>query len=188
MCDQRRRRSACASAQADQSLHWSHVPSTASRNPKRYKWEPLLYWVTVQTDLSLYWSHRGYWRFCRALAQIRFLSDRAGKSVEDIWYSFTDILNMLIKECIPSKVIRDKSLPWATQDIKRHRKRDRLYGLIRRLGTYMYIKEQILDPEATYQKEHHLDWMMRNRNLTIQNCSYFLKLSIRPAGTYTIKA
>ena len=30
-CYQRRLRSACASAQSDQSLRWSHVPSTASR-------------------------------------------------------------------------------------------------------------------------------------------------------------
>ena len=38
--------------------------------PKRGKREPLPYWVDVQTDLSLCWSHRSYCRFCRALAQI----------------------------------------------------------------------------------------------------------------------
>ena len=43
--------------------------TTASGSPKRAKWEPLPYWVDVQTGLSLCWSHRSYCRFCRALAQ-----------------------------------------------------------------------------------------------------------------------
>ena len=29
------------------------------------KQEPLLYWMNVQADLSLSWSHRSYCRFCR---------------------------------------------------------------------------------------------------------------------------
>ena len=36
--------------------------------PKRDKREPLPYWVDVQADPSLCWSHRSYCRFCRALA------------------------------------------------------------------------------------------------------------------------
>ena len=35
--------------------------------PKTDKREPLSYWVVVQTDLSLCWSHRYYCKFCRAL-------------------------------------------------------------------------------------------------------------------------
>ena len=43
--------------------------------PKRDKREPLPYWVDVQADLSLCWSHRSYCRFCRALAQLYFHTD-----------------------------------------------------------------------------------------------------------------
>ena len=35
--------------------------------PKMNEREPLPYWVDVQADLSLCWSHRSYCRFCRAL-------------------------------------------------------------------------------------------------------------------------
>ena len=35
--------------------------------PKRDQREPLPYWIDVQADLSLYWLHRSYLRFCRAL-------------------------------------------------------------------------------------------------------------------------
>ena len=35
--------------------------------PKRDKWEPLLYRVDVQADLSFCWLHRTY-RFCHSLA------------------------------------------------------------------------------------------------------------------------
>ena len=34
---------------------------------KKDKQEALLHWVDGQTDLSLFWSHRSYCRFCRAL-------------------------------------------------------------------------------------------------------------------------
>ena len=40
--------------------------------PKRDKREPLPYWVDVQADLSVWWSHRDCCRFCHALAQIIF--------------------------------------------------------------------------------------------------------------------
>ena len=36
--------------------------------PKRDEQNLLPYWVDVQADLSLSWSHRSYCRFCRALA------------------------------------------------------------------------------------------------------------------------
>ena len=39
--------------------------------PKRDKQEALSYWVNVQVDRSLCWSHRSYCRFCRALAQYK---------------------------------------------------------------------------------------------------------------------
>ena len=38
--------------------------------PERDKRELLLYWVDVQVDLCLSWSHRSYCRFCQALANI----------------------------------------------------------------------------------------------------------------------
>ena len=64
LCDQRRLKSACASAQSDQSLRLPHVPSTAS----------LLYRVGEQADPSLCWSQRSYFRFCRAMAQFFIFS------------------------------------------------------------------------------------------------------------------
>ena len=70
LCDQRRLRSASASAQSDQSLRWSHVPYTAAGLSKEDKREPLPHWVDVQADLNLCWSHRSDWRFCRALAHM----------------------------------------------------------------------------------------------------------------------
>ena len=36
---------------------------------KRNKQVLLLYWVELQADLSLCWSHWSYCRFCRALAR-----------------------------------------------------------------------------------------------------------------------
>ena len=61
--------------------------------------------------------------------QESFLLDSLGKSVEELWNDFTNTLNKLCEECIPSKFIRGKSsLPWITQEIKRMiRKRDSLY-------------------------------------------------------------
>ena len=38
--------------------------------PERDKREPLPYWVDVQADPSLCWSHRSYCRLCRALTHI----------------------------------------------------------------------------------------------------------------------
>ena len=46
------------------------MPSTASKLSKMDKREPLPYWVDIQADLSLCWSHRPYCKFCRALAHI----------------------------------------------------------------------------------------------------------------------
>ena len=61
--------------------------------------------------------------------QESFLLDSLGKSVWELWNDFTNTLNKLCEECIPSKFIRGKaSLPWITQRIKRMiRKRDSLY-------------------------------------------------------------
>ena len=49
--------------------------------------------------------------------------------LHELWTDFTNTLDKLYEECIPSKLIRGKSsLPWITQEIKRLiRKRDRLY-------------------------------------------------------------
>ena len=62
--------------------------------------------------------------------QKSFLSNHQGKSVKDLWNSFTSTLTKYMDECIPSKIIRGKSsLPWITQKIKRLiRKRDKLYS------------------------------------------------------------
>ena len=72
-CDLRRFRSACISAQSDQSLRWSHVPSTVTGLSKDVYTTTLLYGyrrilVDVQADLSLCCSPRSYCRSCRTLA------------------------------------------------------------------------------------------------------------------------
>ena len=38
--------------------------------PKKDKWEPLLQWVDVQGDLSIFCSHRSYCKFYRTLSHI----------------------------------------------------------------------------------------------------------------------
>ena len=38
--------------------------------PKRDEREPLPYWMDIQANPSLCWSHRSYCRFCRALAHL----------------------------------------------------------------------------------------------------------------------
>ena len=48
------------SEQSDQSRRWSHVLSTALGIPKRDEREALPYWLDVQGDLSLSWSHGFY--------------------------------------------------------------------------------------------------------------------------------
>ena len=61
--------------------------------------------------------------------QQSFLANHLSKTVDELWTDFTNTLDKLSEECIPSKLIRGKSsLPWITQEIKRLiRKRDRLY-------------------------------------------------------------
>ena len=38
--------------------------------PKRDEGQPLPYWVDVQANMTLCWSHRPYCRFCRVLAPL----------------------------------------------------------------------------------------------------------------------
>ena len=38
-------------------------------NQKRDEREPLSYWIYVQAEKSLCWSHRSYCRFCSVLAE-----------------------------------------------------------------------------------------------------------------------
>ena len=61
--------------------------------------------------------------------QQSFLANHLSKTVDELWTDFTNTLDKLSEECIPSKLIRGKSsLPWITQEMKRLiRKRDRLY-------------------------------------------------------------
>ena len=55
--------------------------------------------------------------------QSRFLSRHIGKSVEELWTSFTNALDACVD------ISGKSSLPWITQEIKRLiRKRDRLYS------------------------------------------------------------
>ena len=44
-----------------------------SAYPKRDKREPLPYWVDVQADVCLCWSHRSYCIFCRALSDMSLI-------------------------------------------------------------------------------------------------------------------
>ena len=51
----------------------SDQPALAPQGyPKRDKPDSLSYWVDVQADMSLCWSHGSYCRFCRALAQLSY--------------------------------------------------------------------------------------------------------------------
>ena len=47
--------------------------------PRRGEEELSPYWVDIQNDLSLWWSHRSYCSFCRALVEI-FYKSRNGLS------------------------------------------------------------------------------------------------------------
>lgn len=94
--------------------------------------------------------------------QIIFLSDSNGKSLENLWQSFTCTLEKYVNECIPTKLIKKKaSLPWLTQDIKRLiRKPDKLYVLFKKTGhvekkksfqsLHQQIKCKIKDSYHTY--------------------------------------
>ena len=62
-------RPACASAESDQSPDCMCLLQPLGY-PKKNKREPLPYWVDVQDDLSLCWSHKSYCRFCRGLAHM----------------------------------------------------------------------------------------------------------------------
>ena len=64
--------------------------------------------------------------------QERFLSSHTGKSVEELWTSFTDALDAGIQECIPTKLLSSKgSLPWVTQEMK---------GLISVMGCTLHTR------------------------------------------------
>ena len=56
--------------------------------------------------------------------------------MDELWTDFTNTLDKLSQECIPSKLIRGKSsLPWITQEIKRLiHKRDSLYAKFKKTG------------------------------------------------------
>ena len=69
--------------------------------PKRYKQEALPYWVDVQADLHLCWSHASYYRFCRSLGieynTIFFLMFR---------YTYTPVwLNAIFRNSIYTQTI-----------------------------------------------------------------------------------
>ena len=60
-------------------------------------------WITFRSKLSDY--------------QTQFLSEHHGKSVEQLWSDFTDKLDQLTDQCIPTKVIKGiPSLPWISRE------------------------------------------------------------------------
>ena len=62
-------------------------------------------WTTFRSKLTDY--------------QTKFLSEHHGKAVEQLWSDFTDKLDQLTNQCIPTKVIKGKpSLPWISREIK----------------------------------------------------------------------
>ena len=65
ICDQRRLRSACASAQSDRMCRL--LPQAMQRGMDKNPCQTG-YWVDVQIDLRLCRSHRSYCSFCCALA------------------------------------------------------------------------------------------------------------------------
>ena len=72
-----------AHPQSDQSLHWLHVPSTASRLSKGDKPDPLPYRMDVPADLSPCWSLRSCSRFCHVLAHIWWVLIRSHRGASD---------------------------------------------------------------------------------------------------------
>ena len=50
------------------------------------KTRPLLYWVNIQADLNLCWSHRSYCRFCRALAHLYAATWEKNKQTSDMYF------------------------------------------------------------------------------------------------------
>ena len=81
----------CETQQPDQSICWLHVPSTALGYPKSDKQEPLPYWVDVEVDLSLCWSHRSYCRFCHSLTHI----------IMNMWTVYNSLTLVLLNQDIP---------------------------------------------------------------------------------------
>ena len=62
--------SACTSTQSDQSFLIVASQRGINENP----W---IYWMNVQADLSLCWSHRSYYRFCLVLVHILWVLIRS---------------------------------------------------------------------------------------------------------------
>ena len=82
----------------------------------------------------MYDRYRGHGRNWKLKSLMRnyqetSLSECSGKTVEELWLSFTSTLEKhILNDCVPTKLIRvNASLPWIAQEIKRLiRKRDKL--------------------------------------------------------------
>ena len=68
-----------------------------------------------QKPRQVHLFNKGYWEKLKSLKknyQEAFLLDCNGKTVEELWLSFTSTLEKFVNECVPTKLIRGKaSLP-----------------------------------------------------------------------------
>ena len=86
------------------------VCAKASLKPTQQKQKPRKVWLFNKADLPTFKAKLKHF-------QQSFLANHLGKTVDELWTDFTNTLDKLCEECIPSKLIRGKSsLPWITQD------------------------------------------------------------------------
>ena len=83
---------------------------------KQKRWKIHLYnkagWTTFRSKLTDY--------------QTKFLSEHHGKAVEQLWSDFTDTLDQLTDQCIPTKVIKSLRKTIPPLDLQRDQKTDTL--------------------------------------------------------------
>ena len=97
-------------------------------------------WTTFRSKLTDY--------------QTKFLSEHHGKAVRQLWSDFTDKLDQLTDQCIPTKVIKGKpSLPWISREIKRLiHKRNKYYKSYRKTGNSQ-LREKYVSLRHTIRKK-----------------------------------
>ena len=75
-------------AQFDQSLRWSHVPSTFPGYLKGAKREPShTGWMYREADLNLCWSHRSYWQCYFTLTHLSFFFFALVENTKPIYHT-----------------------------------------------------------------------------------------------------
>ena len=142
-------------------------------------------------------SHWAKFKSLMESYQQSFLSNHKGKSVEELWNSFTSTLTKYMDECIPSKIIWGKSsLPWITQEIKRLiRKRDKLCSPFKmtqdqdKRKSFITIRQQIkskINPLNWYTLRAFLDCGMMSQSAIAKGSSPFWENPRRTNAEYPL--